>query len=903
MVSPISRTRSRGGRLRALLLSAALLTAPVLPRSSSARTSAAASAMDSAVRTTLPNGLRVVIVPDHLAPVVQTQIIYLAGSTAAPEGFPGTAHALEHMMFNGTSDVSREQLSTISARIGDNNNAFTTEDATQFYFQAPASNLGLLLRLEADRMRHAKIAPEEWAHERGAIEQEVSRDLSSPIERYLVRQNAILFAGTPYSHDALGTRESFEKTDATLLRRFYDSWYQPNNAILLIVGDVDPSLTLTQVKAQFGAIPAGHIPARMPVRLQPVTAQTVHLESDLGAGILTVAFQMPGAHDPDYAVAQILADVLASQRGALFALVPQGKALSTEFDYSPRAFAGSGLALAVFPKGEDPQKLLATLRGVLANIRAHGVSPELVEAARRKEIADLEFDANGISDLTQSWASTLSLTGAASPAALVDSFRHVTTEQVNAMAARVLDPAHALTGILTPTASPNPDAAQGKAAEKFISPPTKPVALPDWAQKELQTLSIPPAAPLPAAFTLANGLRLLVQPEHVSHTIKLYGRIRQNGDLEEPAGKEGVASLTAGLFLYGSHTHDRLHLAAALDALAADASAGPGFGMSALTPAFEPTLSLLADNELDPAFPAEAFETLKKQAIAGRPGVMQSPGYRFGRALQHAVNPPHDATLRETTPASLARISLQDVMAYYHHAYRPELTTIVVMGDITPEHARDLVAARFGGWKAEGPTPQVDLPGRPLSRPSHAVIADPGRVQDDVVLVESLDSGIHNPDRFALELGNEILGRGFASRLMQDLRVRTGYAYSANSSFQWSQNRGAFVISFGADPDKVGPAGTAAISDLRAMQTQPATQDEIDNAKALILRGIPMDRASFDDLAGEYLSLTAFGLPLNEQDLKAHAIYAMTPDAIRSAFRHWARPDALAQIVRGPNPR
>lgn len=859
-------------------------------------------AMAGAVRQTLPNGLRVVIVKDTLAPVVRTQMIYLTGSVDAPKGFPGTAHALEHMMFNGAKGLSRDQLSTLSARIGNNNNAFTTEDTTEYYFEAPAQNLDLLLRVEADRMRGALIKPEDWQHERGAIEQEVSRDLSSPVERYLVRQNKALFDGTPYEHDALGTRPSFDKTTAPLLRKFYNSWYQPNNAVLLIVGDVDPQAALRQVTERFGPIPAGKVPATPTVKPRPVKAETIRLDSDLGVGFLTVAFRMPGAASPDYATAQILADVLGSQRGALFALVPQGKALETGMDYMPHAQAGSGMVIAAFPKGEDPKALLATVRGILADVRAHGLPKALIEAEVRKEVASLEFDANSVSDLTQSWASALSLHHVASPQALVEAFRAVTPEKVNALARTLLDPDHALTGILTPSDKINPAAGQGKQGEHFNTPPNHATALPEWAQKELAAISVPPAAPQPAAYTLPNGLHLLVQPEHVSHTIKLYGQIDHKNDLQEPKGKEGVAGLTEGLFLYGSKTRDRLTLATDLDAIAADASAGIGFNASALTPVFDKALAILADNELHPAFPEQAFKTIKAQAIAGRPGVMQSPGYRYRRAVLKAINPLDDPALREETPKSLAGISLDDVRAFYHAVYRPDMTTIVVVGDITPDHARDLVAAQFGGWKADGPAPKVDLPPRPASKATQTVVSDPGRTQDQVLLLESIESNVTNPDRYALEMGNEILGDGFASRLLQDLRVRTGYAYTAGSGVDWSRTRAGFYVGFGADPDKVPAARKAAVADVHAMQTTPVTAEELTSAKASLLRRMPMERASFDGLAGQYLSDVALGLPLDEADREAKAYYAMTPEAIMKAWAKWVRPDGLSEVVRGPKP-
>jgi len=157
-----------------------------------------------------------------------------------------------------------------------------------------------------------------------------------------------------------------------------------------------------------------------------------------------------------------------------------------------------------------------------------------------------------------------------------------------------------------------------------------------------------------------------------------------------------------------------------------------------------------------------------------------------------------------------------------------------------------------------------------------------------------------DPRHFMLTLGNSILGDGFSSRLYRDLRVKTGYVYSVSSRLSWKRQRASYEISFGADAKNIGPARDLAVRDIEAMQKAPVSDDELNRAKASLLRQIPMERASYDLIGLEDLQLVDLGLPLDHSQLAARHYYAATPADVQAAFRDFLRPGDLAQIVQGP---
>ncbi len=857
-------------------------------------------------RATLDNGMRVVIIRDPLAPVATVENNYLVGGNETPEGFPGMAHAQEHMAFRGCKGLTADQIAAIYAQLGGYTNADTQQNITQYFVTVPSRDLDVALRVDAACMADVQNSQEQWAQERGAIEQEVSRDLSNPIYKFITRLNEDLFAGTPYARDALGTKESFDKTTGAMLKKFYQQWYAPNNSILVITGDVDPAATLAKVKEYYGPTPRRALPPHPEIKLRPVKAESFTLDSNLPYLLSLVSFRFPGTDSPDYAAARVLSDVLSSQRGNLFALVAEGKALGTDFsllETYPKASAA--FALAAIPGNADPASITAEIKKILTDYAAKGVPADLVEAAKKGEIASAEFGRNSISNLAALWSQALAAEGRESPQENVAAIQRVTVEDVNRAAKAYLSLQSAITATLKPTQSGEAAEAKGfGGSEKAVNTPTKPVALPEWAEVAVKSLQVPPQTLHPADLKLSNGIRLVVQEESASPTITLLGSIKKQTQLQTPVGKDGVSDVLEGLFSYGTKSLDRIAFQKALDDIAASESAGANFSLKVLKADFARGVELLADNELHPALPADAFKIVQQQTAELTAGQLQSPDYRMDRALTKALLPARDPLLRETTPQTVSSLKYEDVTDYYSKTFRPDLTTIVVIGDITPEEARAAIEKNFGGWKTSGSKPNVVLPPVPANKPSAVNVPDPSQIQDSVELTQELEMNRFSPDYYALQLGNHVLGGGFyATRLYRDLRQQAGLVYNIDDSLEASETRANYSITYGCDPRNVSKARALVEGELAAMRQYNVTPAELQQAKALLLRQIPLAESSEDALAGGIIARSGIGLPLDEPHRAAERYFNMSADEIRSAFAKHVNPASFVQAVRGPAPQ
>jgi zinc protease len=869
---------------------------------------AAAPIEDDVLKATLSNGLRVVIVRNTLAPVVSTDMTYLVGSRDDPQNFQGMAHAQEHMMFRGTPNLSTSQLGTIATALGGNFNAETSDTLTQFEFTVPASNVDAVFRIESDRMRDILDAQSQWENERGAIEQEVLRDESNPGGDFFRDVQAYIFAGTPYARQGVGTVAAFNRLTGPDLKKFYERWYAPNNAVFVIAGNVDKAAVLAQVRSYFEAIPRRAIGTHPVVHLEPLEQKVIKRPTSLTYPLAALAFRFPGVNSPDFLASYLLQQVLGSQRGPFQTLVDSGQALDAEWVSTPYVPEGQiGIATAALGPNADPSEMTKRLEAIVREYATHGVPAELFETTKRQSIVSQELGRNSISALANDWATTIALDDEPSIVREQQLLAGVTLADVNRVAKRYLDTNHAIIGALTPSANANqnaPPAPAQRGPEKPLDVQGAVTKLPVWGNALLENIGAPPAEAPPFQTRLANGITLIVRPAEISDTVLTYGIVRSNAVLEEPPGKEGVANILNSMFAFGTRTRDRQTFQRAQDDLDTQIGSGLAFGMQTTSASFDRAVTLLAEAELQPRFDEQTFQAARKRTLEELETSLNSTGTVAQLQLAKKLLPAGDPALRQPTPDSILSVTLDDVRAYYAKTFRPDLTTIVVAGNVAPEAAKASFERAFSEWKSSGDPPSLSLPPVALNGPGEVRLTAKSLSQDEVTLAELVAVDRASPQYAAMELGNTIFGGGALgaeqSRLFRDIRQNAGLVYSITSRFSPDDSRSQFSIEFSSSPGNLDRISHLIDAEIVRMQTEPAGDFELSLAKAAVVRRTIVDGAALEAIGQELLSDAQNGHPLDQDRLDAQAIIATSAQTVKDAFAAIVRPAAFVKVVVGP---
>ncbi|MGB9411473.1 MAG: pitrilysin family protein [Pseudolabrys sp.] len=415
---------------------------------------------------TLANGLELVVIPDHRAPVVTHMIWYKVGAADETPGKSGLAHFLEHLMFKGTAKNPTGKFSQVVARIGGQENAFTSQDYTGYYQRVPSDQLKTVMEFEADRMTGLQLTDDVVLPERNVILEEQNQRIgNNPRARLGEQIDAALYLNNPYGKPVIGWRHEMEELSRDDAIGFYRRFYAPNNAVVVIAGDVDPATARALVEETYGKVPRhNNLPPR--IRAQeppPVAARSLTL-ADARAEIPTLQreYLVPSfatSKRGESMALEVLAHILGSGSNSR---LYRGLVVDKQVAVAAHAwYDASTLDLSKFAIGGSPRpgvtltQLEAETDAIVVEVIAKGVTAEELERAKTRLIADAVYALDNQASMAR-WYGTAMTTGASvnDVKNWPDRIRAVTAEQVQDAARQWLDKRRSVTGYLVKDVSP-----------------------------------------------------------------------------------------------------------------------------------------------------------------------------------------------------------------------------------------------------------------------------------------------------------------------------------------------------------------------------------------------------------------------------------------------------------------
>ena len=410
---------------------------------------------------TLDNGLRILVLEDHRNPIATVQTWYRVGSRNEIPGATGLAHFLEHMMFKGTATHGKGQFARVIEENGGQDNAFTSHDVTSYYVNIAADRVDLVLGLEADRMRHLLLDPKEIASERQVVAEERRTRMEDDPEGYLEEEFlAAAYKAHPYGWPVIGWMEDIQRINPTELRAFYDRFYQPNNALLVVGGDVDARRVIARARETFGRIPRAPAPPPMDaVEPRQQGERRVRLyKADARAAVVYIGFHVPNFRSPDAPALELLSTILQEGRASRLyrRLVYERRlalAVGGEYAYlshDPNLFWFSGTPLP----GHTPEELEQAIMAEIERVKAEPVPEEELERAKNQTEAGFIWRQDSVYSRVASMAG-FELAGSwRNGESFVPLIRQVTAADLQRVARAYFQPERRTVGILVPGAPP-----------------------------------------------------------------------------------------------------------------------------------------------------------------------------------------------------------------------------------------------------------------------------------------------------------------------------------------------------------------------------------------------------------------------------------------------------------------
>jgi zinc protease len=872
----------------------------------------------------LANGLRVLLLEDHTVPVTSVQVWYHVGAKNEPRGRSGFAHLFEHLMFKGSAHVGPTEHNHFIESIGGFANATTDWDRTLYFEDIPSNYLERILWMEADRMQTLDVSEANFRAEREVVKEERRLRIDDPpFGRLLEIVFAKTFTTHPYHTLPIGSMADIEAATIADVRGFYRTWYVPNNATLVIAGDLDPARTMKWIEAYFGPIPKGPPLARAVAHEPPQTAERREVAYDTKAPLPTVilTFHVPAAKDPDLYPLQVASRILSEgessrlYRKLLYerqiAVAAGGQAFTLE---DPGVF----FFFAYMQQGQKAEAGEAALQEEIDRLRAEPVTAGELEKAKNQIVARLVFDREKAEEKAGAIGQAAVILGDVSLVNhRLEQYQKVTAADVQRVARKYFTAQNRTTVFMLPAAMRSAAAPSGQppaAPAAAPAPPpataaTSPPPQSPPARGESRSLPPPPQPMRELRFppfeerTLANGLRLIAIERHTDPEISLRLMLPA-GKLYEPQAKAGLAGATADLLTQGTAGRSAQQIAAAIDGVGGTLDTGSGadfasVSVSVTADQLDLALELLADVVLHPSFPAGEVERWRRKSLSSLELQRANPGYLADVAFQRLVYGAHSyGSPARGTPESLRGLTRDDLAAFHREHYRPGGAILAVVGDFRPAPALAAVERAFGGW-AKGAVPRLpalELPG--YQRYRVVVIDKPDAVQTQVRVGQAA-LAYSDPDFFTAEVYGTVLGGGSFARLFEEIRNKRGLAYGAYCSFAEQLVSGSFAVRTSTKTASTIEALRLTLEEVAGMAAAPVPATELEEAKTYLNGAFPLEIESAGAVATRVLTALAHGRDRSFLDTYRDRISAVTAADIQRFARTRIQPDRSVVVLVG----
>ncbi len=856
----------------------------------------------------LPNGLKILVQENHSAPVVAVEVFYRTGSRNEKVGVRGMAHLFEHMMFKGSEKVGPEMHARIIQSVGGDLNGATSKDITFYYDVVPSDRMALAMELEAERMTKLKLDESHFNVEREVVKEELRVRLqNNPIGSLFEKLQEVAYTKHPYQWTEAGTLEDLDKITIEDIRNFYKTYYCPNNAVLIVVGDATFAQVMQQATEFFGPLARKDLPPAVDV-VEPEQTAYKHLDLKLPAQLPTVlaGYKVPQASHPDMPALDVIEAVLSGGESARLNknLVRDKKmAVFAGAGNSKRKDPGLFMLIAGFMPPVTAKDMEEALLQEVERLAKDGPTPAELAKAKTQLVAGYLFQLTSMGYVGVQIGSAELVEGdyhrfleGAKP------YEKVTAEDVKRVAGQYLKRERLTAVALTPTAPGEADkkaAAPAKAETKKAE---------DWpTEARFLKLSAPPAEPIGLPLivqkTLANGLNVMVVERRENPL--LYFALRLKGGKQlDPKGKAGLMQLLADMWTKGTPGKNGDQIADAVESL------GGGLGGSISTESlelsgsflakdFEKGLGLFSEVALHPTFPVDELEKARQPLLGSVRMKKDNPQAVAGEHLLYLIYGYDNPRGRPTREETLNAVSLADIQSMWKQLAQPDVAYLTVTGDFDAAWALAMVERAFSSWAKTGNAPAIAPDPAPLSARKIRLVDKPDLTQTSIFLGE-LGINRANPDYFNLMLGNYVLGGGgFSSRLMKSVRSQGGKTYGVSSYFASGLTRGPFVANTFTRNAEVGATTELILKEIEAMQKDGVTDDELLSAKNNLAGSAAIDLQPPEGMAAELGMAEFYGLGVDWVRNYRQNISTPTREQVNASMAKYLDLQRLAMVMVG----